>query len=69
MSDLIAPVDIRSIPALEERYENQLLQILRDIRTELRVLNTQIEINLNSRVVSDDLRKDPYYSNPDYKDF
>ena len=69
MSDLIAPVDIHSIPKSEESYENQLLQLLRDIRTELRVLNTQLEINLNSQIASDDLRKDPYYSNPDFKDY
>ena len=67
MSDLLAPVDIRSIPAKEESYENQLLQLLRDIRTELRVLNTQIEFGLNSRINSDDLRKDPYYYNPNYE--
>ena len=65
MSDLIAPVDIRSIPKQEEEYELQLLQLLRDIRTELRVLNTQIEVNLNSSIASDDLRNDPYYFNPD----
>ena len=69
MSDLITPVDIRSIPPREESYENQLLHLLRCICTELRVLNTQIEINLNSQVVSDDLRKDPYYSDPYFKDF
>ena len=69
MSDLISPVDIRSISPLEERYENQLLQLLRDIRTELRVLNTQLAVNLNSQIDSDQLRSDPYYNNPDYKDY
>ena len=62
MSDLIAPVDIRSIPRSEESYENQLLQLLTDLRTELRILNTQIQIGLNSTVDVDLLRKDPYHT-------
>ena len=66
MSDLLAPVDIRSIPSTEERQNKQFLQLLRDIRTELRVLNTHIEFGLNTGIVSDDLRQDPYYYNPDY---
>ena len=65
MSDLISPVDIRSIPKAEESYENQLLQLLRNICTELRILNTQIQIGLNSTVDVDLLRQDPYYINPD----
>ena len=62
MSDLIAPVDIRSIPKSEESYENQLLALLADVRTELRILNTQIQIGLNLTVDADLLRKDPYYT-------
>ena len=62
MSDLIAPVDIRSIPKSEESYENQLLSPLTNIRTELRILNTQIQIGLNSTVDVDLLRQDPYYT-------
>ena len=62
MSDLIAPVDIRSIPGTEEDRENQWLQLLRDIRTELRILNTQIQFGLNSGTDPDVMRQDPYYT-------
>ena len=69
MPDISAPVDIRSIPKSEETYENRLLQLLCDIRTELRVLNTQLAVNLNSQIDSDELRRDPYYTNPCYTDY
>ena len=59
MSDLIAPINI---PKTQEERERAHLALLADIRTELRILNTQIQITLNSPVDVDLLRQDPYYT-------
>ena len=59
MSDLIAPINI---PKTQEERELAHLQLLTDLRTELRILNTQIQITLNSPVDVDLLRQDPYYT-------
>ena len=59
MSDLIAPI---KIPLTQEERERAHLELLTDIRTELRILNTQIQIGLNSTVDVDLLRQDPYYT-------
>ena len=66
MADLIAPVSIRALPERQQDNENLLLQLLRDIRTELRVMNMLLEVNLNSVASAEDLRKDPYYHDPNY---
>lgn len=59
MSDLIAPIQI---PLTQEERERAFLNLLNDLRTELRILNTQIQITLNSPVDVDLLRQDPYYT-------
>ena len=58
MSDLIAPVAVRDLPAIN----TDILTMLFEIRMELRILNTLIADGLNSRIDPDELRQDPYYS-------
>ena len=58
MSDIIAPVAVKDLPALTA----DMLTLLFEIRMELRILNTLIADGLNSRIDPDQLRQDPYYS-------
>ena len=58
MSDLIAPVAVRELPAIN----TDILTMLFEIRMELRILNTLIADGLNSQIDPDNLRQDPYYS-------
>ena len=62
MSDLLTPVGIGSVPLTQEQRELDRNRLLADIRTELRILNTQIQIGLNSTVDVDLLRQDPFYT-------
>lgn len=52
-------IDLASLLAL---HQNTLTQILTDIRTELRVMNTVNSVGLNVRDDLDSLRADPYYT-------
>lgn len=72
MSDISSPVTTHQsyldgdalIRKPEDALLVQIVQLLTDVRTELRVLNTSIQIGLN---VADDLdrsRQDPYFSGP-----
>ena len=58
MSDIIAPVAVKELPAINA----DILTMLFEIRMELRILNTLIADGLNSRIDPDELRQDPYYS-------
>ena len=58
MSDIIAPVAVKELPAINA----DILTMLFEIRMELRILNTLIADGLNSQIDPDELRKDPYYS-------
>ena len=58
MSDIIAPIRVEELPALNQ----DILALLFEIRMELRVLNTILAEGLNSRVDLDNLRQDPYYN-------
>ena len=58
MSDIIAPVAVKELPAINA----DILTMLFEIRMELRILNTLIADGLNSQIDPDQLRQDPYYS-------
>ena len=72
MSDLIAPVT--SQPSYfdpesgqrkpEDPIGTQILAVLEDIRTELRILNAATQVGLNLQDDLDKARQDPYFSNP-----
>ena len=72
MSDLIAPVTTQ--PSFwnpeggqrnpDDPLTSQLLAVLKDIRTELRILNTSIQMGLNVKDDLDSARQDPYFNNP-----
>ena len=64
MSDLIAPVDLHSVPLTQEQREQEHNQLLTDIRTELRLHNLllQVGLNLEATIDLDVLRQDPYYT-------
>lgn len=61
MSDLIAPIQVKELPSLNE----DILTLLFELRQELRILNTLIADGLNSRIDPEELRQDPYYNGSD----
>mgnify|MGYP001576491734 FL=1 len=72
MSDLIAPVTNQPSfwdsnlggRKIDDPLATQILMVLKDIRTELRVLNTSIQAGLNLQDDLDSARKDPHFTNP-----
>ena len=62
MSDLLAPVSLRSIPDTQEERERVRNDLLANILTELKILNLQLQVGLNSDIDVDLLRQDPYYN-------
>lgn len=72
MSDLIAPITSQPSfwdPSLggrkvDDPLATQILMVLRDVRTELRILNNAIQAGLNLRDDLDLARLDPHITNP-----
>ena len=72
MSDLIAPVTTypafwsseESVRKPEDPLAVQILSVLREIRTELRILNASTQSGLNLQDDLDTARQDPYFNNP-----
>ena len=63
MSDLIAPVQLLQEPPDQTAVNNRLIELLTDIRAELRILNYQFQ---SAFAITDDIdmyRNDPYFTN------
>lgn len=72
MSDLIAPTPVQpqywdpseGLRTTEDPITLQMVNLLLDIRTELRILNATSKAGFNLLDDTDILRTDPYFTNP-----
>ena len=62
MSDLLAPVNVSQVPRTQEDRERDILYLLFELRTELRIQNQLLVEGLNLNADLDVMRDDPYYN-------